>query len=208
MTITCSQLDDLLLEGDPHSLATAARHAQSCDACMQTLAEWNEISGTARELHASWDSDLLWPRIERGIRAERNRSRTRLWQIAAAVVLMAAIGAVAWVANRSVRAHEFDQHILNASVIDDVERAEQQHVAAIERLERQAGSRLDQPATPLLVSYHEKLVMLDDAIAECQSAIERNRHNAYLRRQLLTMYREKQRTLQDVLREESHVQNQ
>ena len=43
--------------------------------------------------------------------------------------------------------------------------------------------------------------MLDDAIAECQTAIDKNRQNAYLRTQLLTMYSEKQRTLQDVLRE-------
>src|SRR6266852_3803941 len=96
MTINCNQLDDLLLEGDRFSLEAAARHAQSCDACMQKLADWNEISATARDLHASWDSDLLWPRIERAIRAnkaERRSTRTRLWQIAAAVLLLAALGA-------------------------------------------------------------------------------------------------------------------
>ena len=60
-----------------------------------------------------------------------------------------------------------------------------------------------------MVSYKEKLMMLDDAIAECQTAIDKNRQNAYLRTQLLTMYSEKQRTLQDVLREEkNHVSNQ
>ena len=48
MTINCNQLDDLLLEGDPSSLALAAQHAQSCDACMEKLAGWNEISDTAR----------------------------------------------------------------------------------------------------------------------------------------------------------------
>ena len=37
MTITCEQLDDLLLEGDPCSLQAAARHAQSCPDCMQKL---------------------------------------------------------------------------------------------------------------------------------------------------------------------------
>ena len=71
-----------------------------------------------------------------------------------------------------------------------------------------SAAKLDQPTTPLLVSYKEKLMMLDDAIAECQSAINRNRQNAYLRTQLLTMYSEKQRTLQDVIREENHATNQ
>ena len=50
-------------------------------------------------------------------------------------------------------------------------------------------------------------MLLDDAIAECQTNIDRNRQNAHLRRQLLTMYSEKQQTLQDVLREDSDVSN-
>ena len=59
-----------------------------------------------------------------------------------------------------------------------------------------------------MVSYREKLMLLDDAIKECQTNIERNRQNAHLRRQLLAIYSEKQRTLQDVLREDNHVSNQ
>ena len=51
-------------------------------------------------------------------------------------------------------------------------------------------------------------MLLDDAIAECQANIDRNRQNAHLRRQLLAIYTEKQRTLQEVLREESHASNQ
>jgi hypothetical protein len=51
-------------------------------------------------------------------------------------------------------------------------------------------------------------MLLDDAIAECETVIQKNRNNAHLRKQLLTMYSEKQRTLQDVLREESHASNQ
>ena len=100
MTITCEQLDDLLLEGDPFSLEAAARHAQSCQACMQKLAEWNEISSTARDLHATWDNDLLWPRIERAIRNERRSTRTRVWQIAAALFLFAILGGTVWIAQR------------------------------------------------------------------------------------------------------------
>lgn len=204
MTINCNQLDDLLLEGDQHSLELAARHAQSCDACMETLAGWNEISETARDLHATWDNDLLWPRIERAIRDEHRSTRTRAWQIAAAFLLLAALGATVWLAQRRMHAADFDDTILRASAVDEVERAEKAHIAAINHLESITSAKLDQPTTPLMVSYKEKLMMLDDAIAECQTAIEKNRQNAYLRTQLLTMYSEKQRTLQDVLREENH----
>lgn len=209
MTINCNQLDDLLLEGDRFSLELAARHAQSCDACRQKLAGWNEISATARELHATWNNEMLWPRIERAIREERRGTRTRVWQIAAALILLAALGVTAWIAQRRVHASAFDESILRASTVDEVERAEKAHIAAISHLESLTSTKLDQPATPLLVSYKEKLMMLDDAIAECQGAINRNRQNAYLRTQLLTMYSEKQRTLQDVLREDNnHASNQ
>ena len=207
MTITCEQLDDLLLESDQLSLEAAARHAQSCDACMQKLADWNEISSTARDFHATWDNDLLWPRIERAIRNERRSTRTRVWRIAAAILLLAAMGATVWIAQRRMHAADFDRDILKMSAVDEVERAEKAHINAINHLETLASAKLDQPATPLLVSYKEKLMMLDDAIAECQTAIDKNRQNAYLRTQLLTMYSEKQRTLRDVLREDNHVSN-
>ena len=209
MTITCNQIDDLILEGDRFSLEVAARHAQSCNACMEKLAEWNEISATARDLHATWSNDMLWPRIERAIKNEQHRTRTRVWQVAAAVIFLAALGAVAWIAQRRMHAADFDNAIIKSSAIDEVERAEQAHIAAINHLETLNASKLDQPTTPLLVSYKEKLLMLDEAIAECQTAINKNRQNAYLRTQLLTMYSEKQRTLQDVMREgNNHASNQ
>jgi uncharacterized membrane protein YhaH (DUF805 family) len=208
MTINCNQLDDLLLEGDPLSLEVAARHAEECDACLEKLASWNEISAAASDLHTTWNNDMLWPRIERAIRDDKRRRRTSVWQVAAALILLAALGAAAWIAQRRMHAADFDNTILRVAAVDEVERAEQAHIAAINHLEAIAASRLDQPSTPLLVSYKDKLMMLDNAIAECQSAINKNRQNAYLRTQLLTMYSEKQRTLQDVIREEHHATNQ
>ena len=59
-----------------------------------------------------------------------------------------------------------------------------------------------------MVSYKEKLMLLDDAIAECQQNIEQNRKNAHLRKQLLAIYLEKQQTLREVLREGNHEPNQ
>ncbi|HEX6641671.1 MAG TPA: hypothetical protein VF215_11195, partial [Thermoanaerobaculia bacterium] len=73
--------------------------------------------------------------------------------------------------------------------------------------EQLAEARLDEAQTPLMVSYKEKLMLLDDAIAECQANIEQNRQNAHLRKQLLAMYTDKQQTLMDVLREDNDVSN-
>jgi hypothetical protein len=200
----CSTTDELLLEGSAQSLAAAEAHALDCAACAESLAAWKEISETAQTMRAEWQSDLLWPRIERRLKRQR-RAPAALWQIAAAVVLIVGIGAATWYGVR-VRAEQaaFDHMILRDAALEEADRAESAHVAAIERLEKVAAPRLHADESPLMTNYREKLLVLDDAIAECQANIERNRQNAHLRRQLLTIYSEKQQTLQDIVREDSH----
>jgi hypothetical protein len=207
MNIQCHQLDDLLLEGDTFSMQTAARHAQGCPECLEKLTAWNEISDTAKGMTASWNSDLLWPRIDRALKVEQRHSFRSQWlRIAAAVVLTAGIAATTLFVVREGRNEAiYGNKILNVAAVDEVERAEEQHKAAIAQLEKLAEARLEDADAPLMISYKEKLMLLDDAIAECQTNIERNRQNAHVRKQLLAMYSEKQRTLQDVLREEPNV---
>lgn len=205
MTIRCEQLDDLLLDGSEFAMATAAKHAESCEACRQTLEEWQEISDTARSMQRSWQSDLLWPRIQRSLR----RDLSPLMRVAAAAVITVTIAGTAWYSMRDTnRDMAFDQKILNIAAVDEVERAEEKYLAAIERLEKSAGPELESADTELMANYKEKLMLLDDAIAECQINIEQNRQNAHLRRQLLSMYSEKQRTLQAVMREGNNESNQ
>lgn len=204
MNIGCERIDDLLLEGDAISLAAAEQHAASCDACRAQLDSWNEISGVARTMRAEWQNDMLWPRIQRALRNERTRSHAQWWQIAAALLLFAALGGVAWFAHVRTQQKEFDKVILREAAVDQVERAEKAHVDAINQLEKVAEPKLQRDDSPLMVSYKEKLMLLDDAIAECQKNIDNNRQNAHLRKQLLAMYSEKQHTLQDIVREEAH----
>ena len=91
--------------------------------------------------------------------------------------------------------------LLTDVALDDVERSEVEYVRSIENLSKLAQPRLDAPeATPLLLSYREKLFLLDNAIAELNGEIRLNRYNTHLRRQLLGMYAEKQRTLRDVMK--------
>jgi hypothetical protein len=204
MTITCERIDDLLFEGDAESLALAEKHAAQCRSCREKLDAWNDISTTAQSMHVTWQNDMLWPRIQRSFKP------SYAWvRIAAAIVVTIGIGASVWFAAHVRASHDkaFDQAILRTTALDDVERAEKAHVAAIDKLEKLAAPKLDEPQTPILVSYKEKLMLLDDAIAECQTNIDQNRHNAQVRKQLLAMYSEKQRTLQDVLREGDHVSN-
>lgn len=209
MNIPCERIDDLLYDGSALAMETAARHARECAACAETLAEWNELGTTARSLHTTWESDTLWPRLERSLRKEtRPSGARRLWQIAAAILVIASLGGTMVYALR-VQSHaaDFDQDILRMSAVDDADRAQRDYERAIGTLSRLAEARLEEPETPLLVSYKEKLMLLDDALAECQTNIDHNRQNAHLRKQLLSIYSEKQQTLREVLREENHVSN-
>lgn len=210
MNIQCSDLDNLLLEGDPFSMQTAARHAETCQDCRQKVADWNEISETAKSLRTEWNSDLLWPRIANAVRqAAEDTGAPTIWRVAAAVLLTVSVGATTWYAVRDgSRQAAFDKEIIRVSALDSVERAERAHLEAIAELERIAEPRLEDAQGPLMISYREKLMVLDDAIAECQSNIDSNRQNAHLRKQLLTMYSEKQRTLRDVVREGTNASNQ
>ncbi|MBK5259854.1 MAG: hypothetical protein JJE51_09690 [Thermoanaerobaculia bacterium] len=203
MTIRCEQIDDLLLEGDPFSMAEAVKHAESCPTCHETLAAWNDIAATARTMTAEWQSDMLLPRVQHLLREKTSHAqRSRLWQIAAAIILTISIAATSWYAVR-LGSHDarFDEDILRVAVLDEVEQAEKSHVEAIERLERIAAPTLEHSDAALMVSYKEKLLLLDDAIAECEAGIAQNRQNAFLRKQLLAMYSEKQDTLRQIVRE-------
>lgn len=204
-TITCTQLDDLLFDGSELAMQTAARHAAECEACAERLAEWNDISGTARSMQTTWTNETLWPRIERALRAETRSRPQRAWmRVAAAVFVVVSLAATMMYALRvQTRDAAFDENIIRLSAMDEVERAEQAHVDAIRRLEKVAAPKLEDEPTPLMISYKEKLMLLDDAIAECQANIDRNRQNAHLREQLLAMYSEKQQTLKDVVREDN-----
>jgi hypothetical protein len=202
MTIHCTDFDNLLMEGDAYSMDIAERHAATCAACAETLASWKDISHTARGMQTTWQSDMLWPRIERSLRKEKKRLPAWV-TLAASFAIFALLGLMAWTAHVKSK-----DPFLPSTVVDRVDAAEKAHRDAIAALEEQTEDTLENPATPLMVSYKEKLMLLDDAIAQCEQAIQMNQRNPHLRRQLAAMYSEKQRTLQEVLREENNASHQ
>jgi hypothetical protein len=209
MNIACSQFDDLLFDATPLAMETAARHSEECASCAEKLAEWNEIAGVARSLHTTWENETLWPRIERALRREtRPHGLRRLWQIAAAALIIVTLGSTMMYALRvQRRIADYDSRLIAVSAADEADKTQHEYERAIANLSKLAEPKLDEAETPLMVSYKEKLMLLDDAIAECQANIETNRQNAHLRQQLLSMYTEKQQTLKELLREENHVSN-
>jgi hypothetical protein len=86
--------------------------------------------------------------------------------------------------------------------VKQVEQAEQAYVQSIDKLAKLAEPKLAAASTPLMMNYRDKLDLLDAAIADCRSNLDKNRGNAHMRAELLSFYQQKQQTLQEVLRED------
>jgi hypothetical protein len=180
----------------------------------------DELSAIARSLHREWDSPRLWPSIAAGILAHElaieagleRRSRAPFWNgrwqaLAAAAVIAITLAPTSWLGWRwfmlgsrpdPATAEQRRQALLTEDALAAIERSEQQYIRAIDDLTRLAAPRLDMPDSPLLVNLRERLEVIDAAIAEYRAEIARNRFNAHLRQQLLWIYQEKRRTLEQV----------
>jgi hypothetical protein len=203
MTFRCEDLERAL-EGDDPSLLLAARaHARTCDACREELLRADELAAAARSLHREWKSDNLWPAIAARLEPRRSIGRAILsWPgLAAAAVILLAV-AVSFVAlgDRPVT----NDRLLSDDALSEIERAEAQYVKAIEALAVKATANND-AQSPLLMNLRERLLVIDTAIANCRAEIDRNRFNTHLRRQLLSMYQEKRRTLEQILEQEKNA---
>ncbi len=180
-----------------------------------------QISAAARSLKKSWDTPELWPRIRWALESGRESpaggrvgffedlfgSLAANWRPAlAGVVLFGLATAGLFVFRGSGGRDPYTDRwgskpLLNEQAADEVDRAESAYIASIEKLSKLAAPRLSGSTEPVLINYREKLALLDGAITDLKSSIDQNRFNTHLRRELLAVYREKQRTLQDILQE-------
>jgi hypothetical protein len=213
----CNARERVLREGDPQLLESFELHAAGCADCARELHLWNDISAAARSLRSSWESPTLWPQIQQVLEAEAQpRARSwdlgALWQrshrwmlppVLASLLVLTTISA--WlVLHRppTQPSPEVAHRLLTERAVREVEQSEKAYQASIQKLSALAGSRVESPQTPLLAAYREKLSVLDSAIDDCRVQVNRNPANPQLREQLLSMYRQKQDTLRQVLQEE------
>ena len=212
----CRELERALSAGEPELLAAVEEHAKNCAACARELSEWRAIAAAAPALKKSWPSPELWPQIRQSLAEESQRSATvpeggswrRLLPATAIVALFAIATAGLWVfrdsGGREPLATPWQttkDPLLTERAVDDVEAAEETYLASIEKLSRLAEPRLASSTSPVILNDREKLALLDSAIADLRSGIEQNRYNTHLRRELLAAYREKQQTLQNLMKE-------
>jgi len=216
MSRACQDRERIFLDGSPEEWAALEHHAATCDECRKELHDWKALSVAAEELRDYQEDRALWGRIEKALEQDRQRpsgmrrfwATLALWRhlpmgwqtgLVGALVLVLALSGVYLAWHGHSPAPNDESKLLKDSTLAEVERAERQYEAAIDKLATNAKPQLDLPATPLLASYKEKLMLLDSAIDELRAQTGQNPSNAHLRYQLLAMYREKQDTLREVL---------
>jgi len=215
MSVTCDDRERIFLDGSAEQWAALEQHAASCAACAEQLRAWKQLSAAAAELRDYQESPALWARIETSLRAQQTATPPRHhywkgfdfwarlshgWQMAllgAMVVAFAISGGYVFKLHDSATPDPANRLLKNGALAE-VERTERDYMTAIDKLAADARPQLN-TGTALMVSYREKLVILDSAIAELRAQAGENPSNAHLRYQLLAMYQEKQQTLQDVL---------
>ncbi len=216
MNVTCSDRDRIFEDGTPAEWAALEAHAASCPLCLEEVRAWKSLSVAAKELGDYSDNPAFWPRIERALAEEAARNGQRAerkswfsflpsfspaWQtaLASALVLVLTISGGWLILHPPGHKVENDKSLLQSSALKEVESAETAYERAIDKLATDAKPQLENPATALLANYHEKLLVLDSAIADLRAQTGMNPSNAHLRHQLLAMYQEKQDTLEEVL---------
>jgi hypothetical protein len=215
MNIACMDRERIFLDGSAEEWAALEQHAAACPACAEELRAWKALSTAAEEMRDYREDSALWAKIENSLRKQEHgrtawrgfRERIRSWgesglgwqtALAAALVLMLAFTGAYVVIHRHAPSPG-QSGLLRNSALVDVERTEREYMKAIDKLDADAKPQLDSPASPLMASYKEKLMVLDSAIDELRAQAGGNPSNAHLRYQLLAMYQEKQETLREIL---------
>ena len=217
MNVTCKDRDWIFEDGTAAEWSALEAHAAGCPACAEEVRAWKSLSVAAKELQDYSASPELWTRIERALIADDARKAQRAehkrwlsflpeisvgWQtaLAGAFVLILTVS-VSWIVLRPPKdgGGTQDKSLLKSAALKEVESAEKAYESAIDKLAAEAKPQLEDPATPLMANYHEKLLVLDSAIDDLRAQAGLNPSNAQLRFQLLAMYQEKQKTLEEVL---------
>jgi hypothetical protein len=216
MNINCNDRERILEDGTPAEWAALEGHAANCANCAEELRAWRSLSVAAVELRDYSDSPALWPSIRRSLAAQAAASEQRQarwswrsslphlsisWQAAAAAAFVLLLLLSAGWLLRPTRSPRQSTGLLRSKALADVENAETAYVEAIDKLATEAKPQLANSETPLIANYREKLFVLDSAIGDLRAQAGQNPSNGHLRYELLAMYQEKQRTLEEILEE-------
>jgi len=220
MNVDCREFEKLLSEDISELPSSVAAHVRECPSCAKEWDAWQQIAEAAPSLRKQWESPELWPRIQQSLEAEAEKAGRRRWwhsgslrqlnlhwQGAAAALVLVLFGLGGWMLLRQSppASVEEERRLLTEQALDEIERSEGAYLRSIDKLSQLAVPKVQNPESPILSSYREKLLLIDSAIGELRNQVDRNRFNAHLRQELLLIYQEKQHTLEEILKDEAHA---
>jgi hypothetical protein len=217
MKVECKDLDRILREEIPEEMAALEAHAESCVSCAEELKLWHELSAAAPSMQKQWESPGLWPQIRQRLAEEGQKPAPAGWRAwladwafewrtaAAVVALMLVTSAGTWLVVKRTQpgpatqqTATVERRLLTEQALKEILVAETAYRNSIAKLEKVAEPQVERADSPLMMSYREKLVLLNAAIEELRVTAEQNPYNAHLRRELLALFVEKNRTLQEI----------
>jgi flagellar biosynthesis/type III secretory pathway M-ring protein FliF/YscJ len=143
--------------------------------------------------------------LKAGAKPKQTRHWDWRWLGAIAAVILIVATAMLWYPFRPRSAPgQSDDAFLTEQALKELEQSESAYTNSIAKLSRLAESHLQRGDAGLSSAYKEKLAMLDSAIAELKSTVDRNRFNARLQAELAALYKQKQQTLQEIVREQKN----
>jgi len=211
----CRRFEVALSKGE-EAIAALEKHALSCADCGEAMRLWKGIPEAAPSLKKSWETPGLFPAVARAIETEKAKPapaptpRRRLSWIpiaaAASLFVLSMVGLYVFKPGESARdplaRPSFGKEpLIGEDTLKEVETAESNYLSSIAKLSSLAEARMANSENPVYASYREKLQLLDSAIADLRSQLESNQFNTHLRKELLAMYQEKKRTLEEVVKE-------
>jgi hypothetical protein len=230
MNVSCKDRERILKEQEPAELAALNKHAEECADCRVELELWAAMSVASPLMRKSWESPELWPRIQQVLAEQAQEMQHKqttsafahIWEAwianwkpalaGAALVALTVFGLLKISVKEPLQPPmaveepgDATRKLMTEQAVKEIEAREAEYLKSIEKLSEIAGPQVEQPKTALMASYREKLIVLDEAISELRANIERNRFNAYLRRELVSLYQEKQKTLQEIAQGESNA---
>jgi hypothetical protein len=183
-------------------------HLRECPVCQKIAGKDTELLNLARSLNQKVRAPLLWTRIENQIRQEKSaqsttgemadrRAWTSLWRIAAAVLITFGLTLAGYFLSKpgDIESH----NLLAGEALRQVEKAEQEYVTTIDRLETAAMPQMLEMDTELTLLYRDRLAIIDTQILHCREALAENPRNAHIRRYLLLALQDKKKTLSEIL---------
>ena len=216
MNVNCSDRQRIMEDGTAAEWAALEAHAASCADCAEELHAWRSLSVAAQELRDYSESPALWPRIQASLAEQASTAKQQharwswrallpnlslSWQTAAAAFVLLLMLSAGWLLRPPTKSPQQSTGLLKSKALANVENAESAYVQAIDNLAIEANPQLASSETPLVANYREKLFVLDSAIDDLRAQVGQNPSNAHLRYELLAMYQEKQRTLEEILEE-------